>query len=361
MANDVPAPHDLSRTLLSVLFLTLLLASTFWILRPFLAALLWGATIVASTWPMRVRLVGLLRGRTTLAVTLLTLALLLTFMVPLFLTIGTLIAHSDEIATQVKSVAAGGIPAAPGWLAKVPLVGSSLAGAWDTVAASPLSDLTRRLTPYVGDVAAWFAGTVGGLGRLLMQFLLTVVVAAVLWTSGEAWAAALLRFARKLGGSKGDEVVRLAGQAVRAVALGVVVTAVVQAVLGGIGLAIAGIPFASILTVVMFLLAIAQLGPLPILLPAVAWLYLHDASGWGTFLLIWSVVVGTLDNFLRPALIRRGADLPLLLVFAGVLGGLVSFGLVGLFVGPVVLAVARNLLNAWLGEIPGTTVEAAPT
>lgn len=350
MSKAELAVDDLPRKFLSVVFLSLLLGSVFWILRPFLAALLWAATIVTATWPLRKALARWLGGRTKLAVTLLTLGLLLTFMVPMFLAIGSLVAHSDQIAAELKSLAAGGIPVAPAWIERLPLVGTTVAATWNALADSPLADLASRLTPYLGDVASWFAGQVGGLGKLLVQFLFTVVIAAVLWSTGETWAANLVRFARALGGEKGREVVHLAGQSVRAVALGVVVTAIVQAALGGIGLAIAGIPLASVLTVVMFLLAIAQLGPLPILLPAVGWLFLHEATGWGTFLLVWSLVVGALDNFLRPALIRRGADLPLLLVFAGVLGGLMSFGLVGLFIGPVVLAVARSLSRAWVGE-----------
>ncbi len=140
----------------------------------------------------------------------------------------------------------------------------------------------------------------------------------------------------------------LAGQAIRGVALGVGVTALVQAGLGGIGLAIAGVPFAGLLTAVMLLLCIAQLGPMLVLIPAVVWLYWSGDTGWGTFLLVWSLVVGTMDNFLRPVLIKRGADLPLLLIFAGVIGGLLAFGLVGIFVGPVVLAVAYTLLGAWM-------------
>lgn len=357
-ATAAPRPgSDLARNFLALLFLALLLASVGWILRPFLGALLWATTIVVATWPMREGLARRLGERPRLATTLLTVGLLLVFMVPLFITIGTLVSHADEITAKAKALLAGGFPAAPAWLERLPAVGSPIAAAWNALAASPLADLGSQLTPYLGDVASWFAGQVGGLGRLLVQFLLTVVVAGVLWSSGEVWAAGLMRFAQRLGGAAGEGVVRLAGQAVRAVALGVVVTAIVQSVLAGIGLAIAGIPLAMVLTVVMFLLAIAQLGPLPILLPAVGWLFFQGSTGWGIFLLVWSLVVGTMDNFLRPVLIRRGADLPLLLVFAGVLGGLMSFGLVGLFIGPVVLAVAHTLWNAWIAEPPA---EAAP-
>jgi predicted PurR-regulated permease PerM len=145
-------------------------------------------------------------------------------------------------------------------------------------------------------------------------------------------------------------MVSLAGAAIRGVALGVVVTALVQAVLGGIGLFVTGIPFAAVLMALMFLLCIAQIGPLLVLVPAVAWLFWSGATTLGVVLLVWTVVVGTLDNVLRPWLIKKGADLPLLLIFAGVIGGLLAFGLVGIFVGPVVLAVTYTLLEAWVGE-----------
>ena len=143
---------------------------------------------------------------------------------------------------------------------------------------------------------------------------------------------------------------RLAGQAIRGVALGVVVTALVQSVLGGIGLAIAGVPFAGVLTAVMLMLALAQIGPLPVLAAALVWLWWSGQTGWFAALLVWTIVVGSLDNILRPVLIKRGADLPLLLIFAGVIGGLFAFGLLGLFVGPVLLAVAYTLLDAWVQE-----------
>ena len=168
--------------------------------------------------------------------------------------------------------------------------------------------------------------------------------------TGETAARGVLRFGRRLAGARGDHVVRLAGQAIRGVALGVVVTAVVQSVLGGIGLAIAGVPFAAVLTAVMFMLALAQIGPAPVLLGALVWLWWQDSTGWFIAMLIWSIAVGSLDNVLRPILIKRGADLPLLLIFAGVIGGLFGFGLLGLFVGPVLLAVAYTLLDAWVAE-----------
>ena len=153
----------------------------------------------------------------------------------------------------------------------------------------------------------------------------------------------------RLGGERGEGAVRLSGQAIRGVARGVVVTALVQALIGGIGLAIAGIPFATLLTALMFLLAVAQIGAVPILILAVIWLFWSGQPAWGAFLIVVTVIAGTLDNVLRPILIKQGAaDLPLLLIFIGVIGGLIAFGLIGIFIGPLVLAVGHTLLRAWL-------------
>src|SRR6202008_4623428 len=163
-------------------------------------------------------------------------------------------------------------------------------------------------------------------------------------------AAATRRFGFRLAGERGEQSVRLAGQAIRSVALGVVVTALAQSVLGGIGIALTGVPLAAVLTAVMFMLCIAQLGPLPVLVPAVVWLYWSGETVWGTVLVIWSVLLSTTDSVVRPLLIRRGAHLPLLLLLAGVIGGLIAFGLVGIFLGPVVLAVAYTLLLSWMAE-----------
>jgi predicted PurR-regulated permease PerM len=163
-----------------------------------------------------------------------------------------------------------------------------------------------------------------------------------------------------LAGERGEQAVVLASQAIRGVALGVVVTALVQSVLGGIGLAIAGVPLAPVLTALMFMLCIAQLGPILVLAPAVAWMYWSGDNAWATFLLVWTLIVGSLDNFLRPFLIKKGADLPLLLILAGVIGGLIAFGLVGIFIGPVVLAVGYTLIDAWVDQgRPGESRPAA--
>jgi predicted PurR-regulated permease PerM len=189
---------------------------------------------------------------------------------------------------------------------------------------------------------------------VVLQFFLTVIIAAILYAKGEATSTGILNFARRLAGQHGVAVVLLAGKAIRGVALGVVVTAIVQAAVGGIGLVVTGVPAVALLTAVMFMLCLAQIGPALVLVPALIWVYSKDGALWGSILLVFSILTVTLDNFIRPVLIKKGADLPLVMIFAGVIGGLIAFGIIGLFIGPVVLAVAHTLLKAWVsGDVEG--------
>jgi predicted PurR-regulated permease PerM len=341
--------RDLTRTVLAVLLMVILIGGSFWILRPFLLSIIWAAMIVVATWPMMLKLQDRLRGR-ALAVTIMSGAMVLVFVVPLVLAIQTLVDNADTIAGWLRTLATAPIPPPPGWVSRIPLVGGKIAEGWTSIAAAGKENLLVRLAPHTAAAAQWLATALGGVGLLGLQFLLTVIIAVVMYTQGEAARAGLIRFGRRLAGERGEAVVLLAGQAIRAVALGVVVTALAQTLLAGLGLAVAGIPFAGLLTGVILLLCIAQIGPLLVLIPAVIWLFWDGQTAWGAALLVWSVGVGAMDNILRPILIRKGADLPLLLIFSGVIGGLIAFGVVGLFVGPVVLAVTYTLLKEWVSE-----------
>jgi predicted PurR-regulated permease PerM len=342
---------DLARTVLSVLFILGLILGSLWILLPFLGALIWATTIVVTTWPVLAWLQKRLWGRRSLAVAVLTLVLLGVVFVPFLATVGTIVGSTDEVVARAKALAGMEVPpVAPEWIARLPLVGGKAAEAWQEYGGKGVKEVLSVAAPFAGKAAKWFASQVGSIGLSLLHFLMTVVVCAVLWSNGDEAAWRVLRFGRRLAGERGEGVVRLAGQAIRGVALGVVVTAVAQSLLAGLGLLVAGIPFAPALTAVAFFLCIAQVGPFLVLLPAVGYLFFTDQTGWGAFLLVWAIAVGSLDNVLRPYLIKKGADLPLVLVFAGVLGGLMTFGLIGIFVGPVVLAVSHTLLEAWANE-----------
>jgi predicted PurR-regulated permease PerM len=353
---ELPPPaedhRDLVRTILAVLFVAGLIAASFWILWPFLPATIWATTLVVATWPLMLRVQRRLWHRRWLAVVVMTIALLLVFVAPFWLAIATIAQNFERIVGWANALTSFRLPPAPLWLENIPLFGDQIILLWQRVAASGIAELAGKAAPYAGSAAGWFVGALGGFGIVVVQFVLTVVIAAIMYAGGERAAFVAQRFGHRLAGERGRQSVLLAGQAIRGVALGVVVTALLQSVLGGVGLALAGVPVPAVLTAVMFMMCIAQLGPGLVLIPAVVWLYWSGEPGWGTFMLVWSIIVISLDNIVRPLLIRKGAHLPMTLLLAGVIGGLIAFGLVGIFLGPVVLAVAYTLLQAWMSDDP---------
>ena len=351
---------DLPRTVLAVLFLFLLIASSLWILSPFLIAIVWATLIAVATWPLMRSLERLLWGKRKLAVTVMTVALLGVVMVPLLAGLGAVVKNVDGIAGFAQKLSTQKLPPAPAWLERVPLIGAKAADTWNHGAEIGLPALLKEASPYVSGGVRWFTERIGSFAGLLVQFLLTVIITAVMYSSGESAVAGVKAFFLRLGGPNGVASVELAGGAIRAVAMGVVVTAVVQSLFAGLGLLIAGVPFVGILTVLMFVLAIAQIGPLPVLLLVVIWAFSAMSPVWATFVLVWSVVAGLSDNVMKPLLIKKGADLPLLLIFAGVIGGMVTLGLIGIFVGPVVLAVMYTLLQAWVKGEGDENIEPGP-
>jgi len=343
-----PPTQDLARSTLAILFIGVLIAANLWILRPFLPPLFWAAIIVVATWPILLKLQSLCGGKRGVAAAAMTLGLLALLIIPILLAVVTILDNVERATALVKSLEREGLPPMPEWVTGIPLAGPKMAEWWNELASSGRDGLAAQLAPHVKEIVGWFVDQAGGMGLTIVQFFLTVVIAAILYAGGESAAEAVRLFARRLAGPKGDEVVLLAGKAIRGVALGVGLTALVQSVLGGIGLALTGVPAAAFLTAVMFLLCIAQLGPAPVLVPAVIWLFWSGETLRGGVLLVWTLIVVTLDNVLRPLLIKKGADLPLLLIFAGVIGGLIAFGVIGIFIGPVVLAVTYTLLSAWV-------------
>jgi predicted PurR-regulated permease PerM len=344
------ASGDITRVVLFVLVIGLLLLGSLWTLLPFLNGLAWATTIAIATWPIMLQVERALGGRRGLAVAVMTLLILLVFILPLGFAINSLLNAANRSPAVMNDFLARGLAPPPEWIEKIPIFGAKLAGKWGAVSAGGPDALRNFIEPYGRDVAAWAIAASGGFSRFVVHILFTIVLVAILYSQGETAAGGVRAFARRLGGETGEQTLVLAGQAIRSVALGVVVTALIQSVLAGLGLYFCGIPHPGLLTAVIFVLGIAQLGPIPVLATAVIWLYWSGSTYAATALLIWGVPVGLLDNFLRPILIRRGVQLPLLLIIAGVIGGLISFGVVGLFVGPVVLAATYTLAKEWVAR-----------
>ncbi len=349
---------DITRVVLLVLVLGILLVGTAWTLLPFLSVMLWTTTIAVATWPTLLRLEQLAGGRRWLAVVIMICLVLLVFVVPFALAVTALLDAANRSPAVMNDFLTHGLGPPPEWIAKIPLIGERIVERWQTIAAGGPEGFAAVIQPYALSAAGWAIAATGGIGRTIVLILLTVVLLTIVYARGEIAASGVLAFAHRLGGETAQRTVVLAGQAVRSVALGVIVTALIQALLAGVGLWFCGVPHPGLLTAMAFILGIAQLGPFPVLLGAIAWLYWTGSGGWAIALLIWSLPVGALDNIVRPILIRRGVQLPLLLIIAGVIGGLISFGVVGLFVGPVVLAATYTLAKDWVArDQPETATE----
>jgi predicted PurR-regulated permease PerM len=359
MLRDSHSGRDLASTTLGVLFILALTVSSAWIVFPFFSALLWATMIVISTWTPLLALQAKLGGRRGLATAVMTIALLLVLVIPLGLAMGALIGNLDDIVAKATSLQTLRIPPPPAWVGQLPIGGPELSAKWQRFSAEDSAHLSARLAPYAGRALRWIAAHIGGIGWMVLQFLLIMIISVILYMKGEIAARGIRRFTARLAGENGERAAVLAATTIRGVAMAVIVTAIVQTSIAVAGLVAASIPGAGLLAAVVLILSLAQLGPWLVMLPAVAWKFYSGDSLWGFVLLLFALVAGTIDNFLRPILIRKGADLPLLLIFAGVIGGIISFGLMGIFVGPVILAVTFVLLRDWVNNQPEAKKEAS--
>jgi len=276
--------------------------------------------------------------------------LVLVVVVPFWLAISTIVANTGRIIGWAQSVSTLKVPPPPEWLGRVPVFGAQVAQQWGGISHLGMHEIAPDVAPYTGRVTAWFIAALGGLGSAVLQLLLTILIAPVMYVRGEQAAAFARLFAHRLAGDRGVQAARLAAAAIRGVALGVVVSSLIESAIGGLALSISSVPFAAVLTAVMFMACVTQIGPGLVLIPVVVAMYWIGETSWASFLLICTIVVIGLDNLLRPALMKRGAHQPLLLMLIGVIGGVAGFGLVGIFLGPTILAVTFTLLQAWMAE-----------
>jgi predicted PurR-regulated permease PerM len=359
------APRDYAGTVLVaersavLILLALLLYGVARVLEPFAMAIAFGAFIAIGTWPARAALVRL-GLRPGIAAVVLLVALVLALVVPLLLMAPGLAEQIGGVAGHVRRSLETLPPDAPTWLAGLPLVGDTAVRGWAWLHAQQ-GDINAMVAPYSAQLARLLVGLGQAAAGSVLQVLLALLVAAMFWTGGDGMVAQLRDIAGRLGGAVGVASVAAAGGAVRGVAWGVVGTGILQAVLMGVGLAVAGVPGAAVLAFLTMVFSISQvLGPLVVVTwgGAAAWLYGQGEAGWAIFMLAWGgVLVSGSDNIVRPLLIQRGSAMPLGLIILGVFGGLIAFGFLGLFVGPALLAVAHGLLKAWQGarrgELPG--------
>jgi predicted PurR-regulated permease PerM len=349
MIKFEPGENIIERAL-GLAILALLVIACFQIMAPFIGSLLWAIILTVSTWPLFVRLRSALGGRSKLAAALLAGATAGIFVLPLVLLAVSLADSVDAVSELLHQLVSAKLPEQPTWLAGVPLVGERLENLWRQ-GMTDMPALLEQAQPYIKQTTTWAVQQTATLGLAMLQFLLAVVISGFLYATGETQVEWLRRFAHRTGGERSATLATVAERTIRSVALGVIGTALLQGLLTWLGFAVASVPGSLLLAFITFLLAIMQLPTLLVWLPVALWFGYQGQTGWTIFIVVWGlVVVGSVDNFVRPYLISQGAHLPLLLIFAGVLGGLLAWGLIGIFLGATLLAVGFTLLRDWLAQ-----------
>jgi predicted PurR-regulated permease PerM len=347
-AWEPPASQEASyvEKALGLALLLVLLAGCVLVLRPFLYAIFLAVTLCVSTWPLFRRTERLLGGRRTLAALLMTVSTAGLLVVPL---VGLGASLADDVArltAAVQTAIERGLPP-PGWLAHVPLVGAEAERVWLQVSQQG-AEFGTTLAPYVKPLREWLLHQGASLLAGTVQVGLSVILAFFLYRDGDYAESRLEAAMSRLGGWRARHVLRAAGATITSVVNGVLGTALVQGILLGFSFWLAGVPGAVVLGALGLLLTLMPLGLVVLWLPASLWLMSDGHTGWAVFLMAWNgLLVGNLDNVLRPYLISRGIKLPTVVIFLGVLGGILTFGIVGVFLGPVLLAVAHTLFQDW--------------
>jgi predicted PurR-regulated permease PerM len=345
---EQPAPEEASyvEKALGLVLLMVLVVGCLFVLEPFLKAIFLSVTLCVSTWPLFRRAEHLMGGRQTAAATLMTLMTAGILVLPLVVLGANLADDIARLSAAVRSALDQGLPP-PDWLGRLPLIGSEAERVWLQVSQQG-AELGPTLAPYVAPLRDWALRQGASLISGTLQVGFGIVLAFFLYRDG-AYVESRLEWAMsRLGGWRARHVVKAAGMAITSVVNGVLGTALVQGVLLGFSFWLAGVPGAIVLGAIGVILTLVPMGLIVLWLPAALWLMSAGHTGWAVFLMAWNgLIVGSLDNILRPYLISRGIRMPMVLIFLGVLGGLLTFGIAGVFVGPVLLAVAHTLFQDW--------------
>jgi predicted PurR-regulated permease PerM len=348
-ANDSGQRQRAIETALALLLVSLLIAATFQVLLPFVGVLTYAVILATATARLFDRLADALQGRRGLAAVVFGAIAVVITVVPLIY-LSSAVADLVQVAEQWLTAARDhGIPDLPAWITGLPSVGAKAAAAWQDIQRDSLGVLQQHQHE-LAVAGRWLLDLSLGLLGAVVEMFLGVIVAAMIHASGNRTLRPVSDIAARIAGPAGTKLLDAAGRAIRGVATGVIGTAFVEGVLAWIGFAIAGIPGAVALAAITFFFAVIQLGPLLVWLPVAIWLVVDGQIGWAIFVAAWGIVLlmGA-DNIVKPLLIARSGQLPLLVLFVGVIGGLAAWGFTGMFIGATTLAILWTVLQAWLG------------
>jgi predicted PurR-regulated permease PerM len=328
--------------------LGLLLYFSFTLVRPFITIAIWSVVLTVALYPVYDWMVGKLGGRRRLAAILLTILNLLIVIGPAtWLTLGLI----DSLRNLSEHLDLSGmtLPPPPNAVKTWPIIGDSIYQFWD-LASTNLRAALAKIAPQLKPLGSILLRIAEGAGTGVMKFFIAIAVAGFLFSPAPSLVDAITLFSRRLASGQGEKFVQLAGATIRAVSRGVVGVSALQALLAGLGLLVAGIPGASLITSAVLILGIIQIGPSIVLIPVIIWSWTTLETTTALLFTIYMIPVNLLDNILRPLVMARGLDTPMLIILFGVIGGTLSYGITGLFLGPIVLAVIWELLVAWIRE-----------
>ena len=337
---------------LTLAVLAILIIGCFLVLQPFLTAIVWAAILCATLWPLYLHVTAWFRGRQGLAAMVMVLLIALTMLAPLVIVGVTIAENADRVGNTIRTMIEEGPPDPPSWVVKLPIIGEYVGTTWAKFAhdtASLLDEARNYIEPARKVLLASGTTVLGG----ILQLALSVFIAFFFFRDGDAITDRAHAALDRIAGERGHRLAMVATTTVRGVVIGILGTALAQGVLMAIGLWLAGIKAAPLLGFVTFFLSPVPVGPPLVWIPAGLILIHQGATGWGIFVLLWGLlVVSSVDNILKPLLISRGSDLPFVLVLLGVLGGAVAFGFIGVFLGPVLIAICFALLKEWAASSP---------
>jgi predicted PurR-regulated permease PerM len=358
---DADLERRLGRRLLDVLIRAALLLGmallSYRVLAPFIPLTIWALIFAVTLYPLHLRIAAHLGGRSWLAATLLVLLGIAVLVVPIALLMSSL---GDSIRSLIEAVQQNTlqIPAPLETVASWPVIGGKLHAVWSQ-AHDNLPALVQSMQPKIGDLARSALGFVASIVGGLLALLAALVLAGIFMAFGESGARACLAvFERIAGEQRGASLASLSTATIRAVAQGVVGVALIQAILVGLALLISGVPWAGALAAVVLVLGIAQVPAVIVTLPAIAWLWSRggDSTGESLMYTVLLLIVGLADNVLKPLMLGRGVDVPMPVILVGALGGMATGGIIGMFVGATLLALAWQVVTGWVGENPDADI-----
>ena len=332
----------------------------FQILRPFVIPIVWGIIIAVAIYPVYEYILVLLKDSPRVSATLMTIAMLMVLVWPAILVGELLVENAEMMVTHLRDGTLTVPPPPPG-LETWPLIGKPLAKIWH-LATVNIEGALDQLKPQIMMLASWLLSMVTGTGLAILQFFVAVIIAGVLLAYSTAGSHLAHSIGRRLAGDRGTELATLAEATVRSVARGVLGVALIQSALAGLGFFVAGLPAAGFWAFLCLILGVVQIGVLPIMIPAIIYVFSTTDTVTAVLFLIWSIFASLIDNILKPLFLGRGLDVPMVVIFMGAIGGMLLSGIIGLFIGAVVLTLGYKLFLAWLNvDQPSPADKATPS